>query len=186
MIKEEVPASAEIVIEGEKPTDQLEPEGPFGEFPGYMGMGGPNLFLNITCITHRKRPIWNAFISQFPPSESSTLRGVGGDGALYKFLKYDLSISSLVDLAFHRESGARPFCVISLQNPKRTDIWGALKGADAHAPGHVKIIIAVDDDIDPRDPVNESIKINPENPKYYINLGNALQDGGRFEEGISS
>lgn len=147
-----VPASAEIVIEGEIPTDYLEQEGPFGEFSGYMGVGGPNLFVNIKCITHRKNPIWNAFLSQFPPSESSTLRGVGSDGSLYKLLKYDLSISSLVDLVYHRESGGRPFCVISLKNPSKTDVWGALKGADAIAPGHVKMIVAVDDDIDVRDP----------------------------------
>ncbi len=147
----EVPASAEIVLEGHIPTDCLENEGPFGEFPGYMGMGGYNRFMDITCITHRKNPIFNAFISQFPTSESSTLRGVGGDGTLYKFLKYDLSISSLADVFFHRESGGRPFCVISFHKPSKTEVWGALKGADAHAPGHIKIIIAVDDDIDPKD-----------------------------------
>src|SRR4029077_16110209 len=33
----QVPANAEIVIEGEIPTDYLEPEGPLGEFTGYMG-----------------------------------------------------------------------------------------------------------------------------------------------------
>ena len=33
----EVPSTAEIVIEGEIPIDYLEPEGPFGEFTGYMG-----------------------------------------------------------------------------------------------------------------------------------------------------
>ncbi|MDP2646886.1 MAG: UbiD family decarboxylase [Desulfobacterales bacterium] len=147
----EVPASAEIVLEGHVPTDQLETEGPFGEFPGYMGMGGPNLYMDITCITHRKRPIFNAFLSQFPTSESSTLRGVSGDGTFYKFLKYDLSISSIKEVFFHRESGARPFCVLCFQNPRKAEVWSALKGADALAPGHIKMIIAVDDDIDPKD-----------------------------------
>ena len=147
----EVPATAEIVIEGEMSTEYLEREGPFGEFTGYMGVGGPNVFLNVTCITHRKNPIWNAFISQFPPSESSTLRGVGSDAAVYKFLKYDLSVPNLVDVGFHRESGVVPFCVISLKNPTKSDTWKALKGADALEPGRGKIIVAVDDDIDPRD-----------------------------------
>ena len=32
-----VPATAEIIIEGTIPTDVVEPEGPFGEYPGYMG-----------------------------------------------------------------------------------------------------------------------------------------------------
>ncbi len=148
----EVPATAEIVIEGEIPTDCLEREGPFGEYTGYMGLGGPKPFLNITCITHRKRPTWNAFISQFPPSESSTIRGMGMDAAYYKFLKYDLSLPNLVDVFFHRESGAWQFCVISLRKPERTQVWKALNGAVALDPRHAKIIIVVDDDIDLRDP----------------------------------
>jgi 4-hydroxy-3-polyprenylbenzoate decarboxylase len=41
--------------------------------------------------------------------------------------------------------------VISLKNPNKTNVWQALKGADALNPGGGKIIIAVDDDIDPRD-----------------------------------
>ncbi len=135
-----------------KVTPNVNREGPFGEFTGYIGVGGPNLFVNVTCITHRKKPIWNAFISQFPPSESSTLRGVGSDVALYKFLKYDLSVHNLVSVAFHRESGSVPFCVISLNRPTKTDVWKTLKGADALHPNRGKIIIAVDDDIDPREP----------------------------------
>ncbi len=147
-----VPATAEIVIEGEMPSDTLEWEAPFGEYSGYMGLRKPNLFLNITCITHRKRPIWNAFLSQFPPSESSTLRGIGTDVTYYKFLKYDLSLPNVVDVAFHRESGAWQFCVISLKNATQADAWKALNGAVALDPISAKIIIVVDDDIDPRDP----------------------------------
>jgi 4-hydroxy-3-polyprenylbenzoate decarboxylase len=147
----EVPATAEVVIEGEMPTDCLEWEAPFGEYSGYMGMRRVNLFLNITAITHRKRPIWNAFLSQFPPSESSTLRGIGTDVTYYKFLKYDLSISNVVDVAFHRESGAWQFCAISLRNPTKADAWKALNGAVALNSQMAKIVIAVDDDIDPRD-----------------------------------
>lgn len=145
-----VPATTEVVIEGQMPTDYLEVEGPFGEYTGYMGMGGPGLFLNVTCITHRKKPIWNCFISQFPPSESSTLRGVGGEAVLYNHLKHDMSLANLVDVAYHWESGVWPFVVISLRNPTRSGVWRALKGTDVFSGA--KIIIAVDDDIDPRDP----------------------------------
>ncbi|MEK7354205.1 MAG: UbiD family decarboxylase, partial [Chloroflexota bacterium] len=81
----EVPATAEIVIEGTIPTDALEREAPFGEFTGYMGARTFSPFFNITCITHRKKPIYNAFLSQFPPSESSKLRQIGFEAAHYKF-----------------------------------------------------------------------------------------------------
>ncbi len=148
----EVPANAEIVIEGEIPTDYLEREGPFGEYTGYIGRGRPSVSLNVTCITHRKKPIWNAFLSQFPPSESSLLTRLGLDATFYKFLKYDLSLPNLVDVGFHDESGGRQFCVISLKKPSQPEAWKALNGAMSLMPGFGKVIIAVDDDIDPRDP----------------------------------
>ena len=57
-----VPATAEIIIEGTIPTDIVEPEGPFGEYPGYMGHRTVSPFLEVTCITHRKQPwILNQF-----------------------------------------------------------------------------------------------------------------------------
>ena len=57
----EVPATAEIVLEGIIPTDSLEREGPFGEYPVYMGAGQITPYFNLTCVTRRKKPIFNAF-----------------------------------------------------------------------------------------------------------------------------
>ena len=45
----EVPATAEIVIEGEIPTDYLEKEGPFGEFTGFMAGGRNCPVFNVTA-----------------------------------------------------------------------------------------------------------------------------------------
>jgi len=63
-----VPARSEVVIEGVISTDALEPEGPFGEFTGYMAHRLPDKFLNVTCITRKRDAIFQAFLSQFPPS----------------------------------------------------------------------------------------------------------------------
>lgn len=148
----EVPASAEVVIEGTIPTDSLERDGPFGEYTGYIGRGQMTLFLNVTCITHRKKPIWNDFLSQFPPSESSLMSRIGFEGAFQKFLKYDLSLPNLTDVALHNESSGRQFLVVSLKKPTQAEAWKALNGAVALMPNFCKIIIAVNNDIDPRDP----------------------------------
>ncbi len=148
----EVPATAEIVIEGLISTDYLEREAPFGEYTGYMGMGRPNFFMDITCITHRKNPIWNAFLSQFPPSESSILRGVGIEATYYKFLKHDCGIHNLMDVVFHQESGAWLFCILRLKNSNQAEVWKALYAAVSVDPRAAKIVTAVDEDIDPRDP----------------------------------
>jgi UbiD family decarboxylase len=59
----EVPASAEFVLEGEVDPEELEDEGPFGEFPGYMGAPGPGLVFHLTALTHRRDPIFQAFIA---------------------------------------------------------------------------------------------------------------------------
>ncbi len=146
-----LPARAEIVIEGEIPTDYLEPEGPFGEMPGYMGAKMMNLYFNVSCITHRKNPICNAWISQMPPSESTVLRGMVNEASLFHFLKNDLGIPGIKDVAFHNESGSTQFCVVSLKKVDTPQIWRALHGVLALTPGHAKIVIVVDDDIDPHD-----------------------------------
>lgn len=52
----EVPAQAEIVLEGEISLDK-EPEGPYAEMLGYIGEAEPNHWIEIRAITHRKRPI---------------------------------------------------------------------------------------------------------------------------------
>ena len=53
----EVPATAEIVLEGEIPANSIEPEGPFGEYTGYMGPAGNEPFFNIKCMTFRNKPL---------------------------------------------------------------------------------------------------------------------------------
>ncbi len=112
----EVPATAEIVLEGEIPTDFLEREAPFGEFPGYIGNEQINPYFNVTCITHRKNPIYTAFLSQFPPSESSKLRGLGAEAALYKFLRHSCNIPGILDVALHEaSSGGQQYCVIQMK-----------------------------------------------------------------------
>ena len=145
----EVPATAEIVIEGELPTDSMEREAPFGEFTGYIGLAVTGPYFNVKCITHRKNPIYNAFISQFPPSESSKLRHIGDEGVLYKFLKYDCGFP-IVEVALHENSGASPYLVISMKRSHPSIAWQVLNAVLTISPRH-KFTIVVDDDIDPRD-----------------------------------
>src|SRR5262245_119464 len=66
-----VPTEAEIVIEGTVPTDVIEMEGAFGEFPGYMAQRDYSFFMDVTAITTRRKPIYLSILSQMPPSESS-------------------------------------------------------------------------------------------------------------------
>ena len=54
----EVPAAAEIVLEGHVDPDDLQSEGPFGDHTGYYTPPEPYPCFNLTCITMRKSPIY--------------------------------------------------------------------------------------------------------------------------------
>ncbi|MBI4526592.1 MAG: UbiD family decarboxylase [Deltaproteobacteria bacterium] len=146
-----VPAQSEIVIEGIIPTDELEPEGPFGEFTGYMAHREPDKFMNVTCITRKRDAVFQAFFSQFPPSESSVLRGVGMEGVIFKLLTVDYKMDGILDVSLHEAAGSHGLCVVQMSRAGGAKPLEALR-LIAEMPRAVpKILIAVDEDIDPRD-----------------------------------
>ena len=100
--------------------------------------------------------MYTAFISQFPPSESSKIRQVAGNAILFNFLKSRLGIGAVKDVWWHEESGAAQFVTISITKTSPTQPWQVLKGADALNPSEGKMIIVVDVDIDPRTPIQSS------------------------------
>ncbi|HEY5671306.1 MAG TPA: menaquinone biosynthesis decarboxylase [Anaerolineales bacterium] len=65
----EVPAQAEIVIEGYVDPNEHLPEGPFGDHTGYYTPVEPFPVFHVTAITHRKDPIYPATIVGIPPME---------------------------------------------------------------------------------------------------------------------
>ena len=72
----DVPADAEIVIEGLVDPELLEPEGPFGESHGHVALEDFNMSMRVTAITHKRAPVFASIISQVTPSESSVLKKV--------------------------------------------------------------------------------------------------------------
>ncbi|MEA1961045.1 MAG: menaquinone biosynthesis decarboxylase [Bacillota bacterium] len=65
----EVPADAEIVLEGYVDPSEKRVEGPFGDHTGYYSLAGEFPVFHITCITHRKNAIYPATIVGKPPQE---------------------------------------------------------------------------------------------------------------------
>lgn len=65
----EVPATAEIVLEGYVDTSERRIEGPFGDHTGYYSLEDEFPVFHITCITHRKKPIYQTTIVGKPPME---------------------------------------------------------------------------------------------------------------------
>jgi 4-hydroxy-3-polyprenylbenzoate decarboxylase len=70
----EVPADADFVIEGYvDPGDELIWEGPFGDHTGYYSLPDWYPRFHITCITHKKNPVYPATIVGIPPQEDAWL-----------------------------------------------------------------------------------------------------------------
>jgi 4-hydroxy-3-polyprenylbenzoate decarboxylase len=65
----EVPANAEIVLEGYLNLGELRREGPFGDHTGFYSLDDDYPVFHIECITHRKNPIYAATIVGPPPME---------------------------------------------------------------------------------------------------------------------
>ena len=65
----EVPAQAEIVLEGYVELGELRREGPFGDHTGFYSLEDDYPVFHVTCITHRKNPIYATTIVGPPPME---------------------------------------------------------------------------------------------------------------------
>ncbi|MGO9097374.1 MAG: menaquinone biosynthesis decarboxylase [Bryobacteraceae bacterium] len=65
----EVPAEAEIVLEGYLELGELRREGPFGDHTGFYSLEDDYPVFHLTCITQRKKPIYSATIVGPPPME---------------------------------------------------------------------------------------------------------------------
>src|SRR4030066_2079636 len=65
----EVPAHAEVILEGYVDPDDLRTEGPFGDHTGYYSLADEYPVFHVTAVTHRKDAIYPATIVGKPPME---------------------------------------------------------------------------------------------------------------------
>jgi UbiD family decarboxylase len=115
-----------------------------------MGSSGPSFIIEVTAITHRADPIYQAFFSQMPPSESSCIRGTGRDVALLKHMKRDLRLP-VRDVHLLEAGGGAAFLAISLKREHPALPQRAMWAAWAFDPSFSKWVVVVDEDIDVRD-----------------------------------
>lgn len=65
----EVPANAEIVLEGYVEMGEMRTEGPFGDHTGFYSLADEYPVFHVTCITRRKNPIYVTTVVGPPPME---------------------------------------------------------------------------------------------------------------------
>lgn len=68
-VQQEVPANSQIVLEGYVNPGESRREGPFGDHTGYYSLADDYPVFHVSCITHRRRPIYPATIVGKPPME---------------------------------------------------------------------------------------------------------------------
>ena len=149
----EVPATAEVVFEGIIPTRYLEEEGPFGESMGYVDPRTLSPVFELTCVTHRKNPIWVSIISQLTPSESSKIKAMGMATLILRFLQQKGFPSVLEVSLMEPLVNLRPYVVLRMKKRDDQDPWGAMDMLLEYGDRVGKLVIAVDEDINPHDPV---------------------------------
>ncbi len=145
-----VPADAEIIIEGYVSTEFLEPEAPFGESHGHVNPKEYNPYMEVTAITRRKSAILCSIISQVTPSESSVIKKMAYEPLYLDHLKNTLGIKAVTRVMLHEPlTATQKLTVIQMHKPTQAEVWRALMAAVTFRPSMSKIVIAVDDDIDP-------------------------------------
>ena len=145
-----VPADAEIIIEGWVNTEWLEPEAPFGESHGHVNPKEYNPYMEVTAITRRKKAVLCSIISQVTPSESSVIKKMAYEPLYLDHLRNALGVKCVTRVMLHEPlTATQKLTVIQMRKPSRAEVWRAMMGAVAFRPSMSKIVVAVDEDIDP-------------------------------------
>jgi 2,5-furandicarboxylate decarboxylase 1 len=146
----EVPADAELVIEGEVLPEGMIEEGPFGEVTGTYAMEGSTEIFRLTAITHRNDPMFYGMQCGAPLTDSQSITGICIETVLHDHLA---KVEGGLDLLDIRCLGIAGLMAVVLKIRPRVEGQAktALMAALSSPYLHPKIAIAVDDDIDAAD-----------------------------------
>jgi 4-hydroxy-3-polyprenylbenzoate decarboxylase len=188
----QVPASAEIVLEGVIHPDEMALEGPYGDHTGYYNEQDKFPVFTIERITMRRDPIYHSTYTGKPPDEPAML-GVALNEVFVPLLQKQFP--EIVDFYLPPEGCSYRMAVVSIKkqyagHAKRVmfGIWSFLRQFM-----YTKFIIVVDDDIDVRDwkevmwaittrmdPVRDTLLV-PNTPIDYLDFASPVSGlGGKM------
>jgi 4-hydroxy-3-polyprenylbenzoate decarboxylase len=145
----EVPASAEIVIEGYVKLDELRTEGPFGDHTGFYSLEDEYPVLHVTCITHRKDPIYSTTIVGKPPMEDAWM-GKAVERIFLPLMK--LTLPEIVDVNLPVEGQFHNLMIVSIRKSYPGHARKVMNGIWAMGQAmFTKCIIVVDEDTNVQD-----------------------------------
>jgi 4-hydroxy-3-polyprenylbenzoate decarboxylase len=146
----QVPASAEIILEGHIQPDDTAPEGPFGDHTGYYNEVDTFPVFTVDRITHRPEPIYHSTYTGRPPDEPAVL-GVALNEVFVPILQKQFP--EIADFYLPPEGCSYRLAVVSMKkqypgHAKRVmlGVWSFLRQFM-----YTKFVIVTDDDVNVRD-----------------------------------
>ncbi|GLG00501.1 phenolic acid decarboxylase subunit C [Alicyclobacillus hesperidum subsp. aegles] len=144
----DLPYGAEVVLEGEILAGVREFEGPFGEFTGHYSGGRKMPVIQIHRVYHRRNPIFEHLYIGMPWTETDYMVGVNTCVPIYQQLKEAFPNEIIAVNAMYTHGLV---CIISTK--RRYGGFGKAVGLCAlttpHGLGYCKLVIVVDDTVDP-------------------------------------
>ncbi|RXH56027.1 UbiD family decarboxylase [Granulicella sibirica] len=160
----EVPAHAEFILEGFVNLGELRTEGPFGDHTGFYTMEDDYPVFHVTCITHRKNPIYAATVVGKPPMEDAWM----GKAVERIFLPLmQLTMPEIVDVNLPSEGVFHNLMIVSIRKSYAGHARKVMNGIWAMGQAmFTKCIIVVDEDCDVQDVAEVTLRtannIDPE------------------------
>jgi UbiD family decarboxylase len=142
-----VPATSEIVLEGEIICGERRTEGPFGEFPGYYQGVGKQPVFRLKAITHRRDPIYLTALTGVPTTDNHVLTLLPKEAMLYNRIR---EICPTVRDVCITKAGVGMHVVVSIRAKSPTQARDVMLAVLTTV--RAKLVIVVDDDIDVRNP----------------------------------
>ena len=153
----EVPASSEIVLEGYVNLDELRTEGPFGDHTGFYSLEDLYPVFHVTCITHRKDPIYATTIVGKPPMEDAYM-GKAVERVFLPLMR--LTIPELIDINLPIEGVFHNLMIVSIRKSypgQARKVMNAIWSLGQAM--FTKCIIVVDEDVDVQDLADVTLKV---------------------------
>jgi 4-hydroxy-3-polyprenylbenzoate decarboxylase len=160
----EVPASSEIVLEGHVHLDELRTEGPFGDHTGFYSLEDLYPVFHLSCVTHRKDPIYATTIVGKPPQEDAYM-GKAVERIFLPLMK--LTIPELIDVNLPIEGVFHNLMIVSIRKSypgQARKVMNAIWSLGQAM--FTKCVIVVDEDVDVQNLAEVTLKalnhIDPE------------------------
>jgi 4-hydroxy-3-polyprenylbenzoate decarboxylase len=146
----EVPANSEIVLEGYVNLNEMRTEGPFGDHTGFYSLEGEYPVFHVTCVTHRRDPIYMTTIVGPPPQEDFWM-GHAVERIFLPVMK--MQYPEIVDVSMPAEGIFHNLMIVAIRKSYpgharkiMNAIWSLGQAM------FTKVIVVVDHDVDVQNP----------------------------------